>query len=82
MRARKAGGLNGYVCLGLTSSLAGGVSADDEFKIEEAKWDNEKARLTIKGKGTEDGLTVTVSNAAGSVVIGSDDVDDEKWKLR
>jgi hypothetical protein len=70
------------LCLGLTLSLAGGVSAEDEFKIEEAKWDDEKARLTVKGEGTEDGLTVTVSNANNFVVIGSDSVDDEKWKVR
>lgn len=70
------------LCLGLAASLVGEATAEDEFKIEEAKWDDEKARLTIKGKGTDDGLTVVVSNANSNVVIGSDEVDDGKWRLR
>lgn len=55
--------------------------AGDGFKIEEAKWDDEKSRLKVKGKG-KDGLTVTLSNASTANSLGTTEVDDEKWKFR
>ena len=56
---------------------------DDEqaFIIEEAKWDSEKNRLNVKGKGSND-ESVTVTNASTSTVIGSDNISDKKWKVR
>ncbi len=58
------------------------VSAgDDGFKIEEAKWDDEKNRLTVKGKG-DNGKTVTVSNVDTTAFVGDDEVDDDKWRVR
>lgn len=55
--------------------------ASDGFKIEEAKWDDERNRFTVKGKG-DNGRTVSVTNADTGLLIGSDDVDDEKWRVR
>ena len=57
------------------------VHAEDGFKLEEAKWDAEKARLTVKGEGI-DGETVTVSNAGDDTFIGNDLVEDNKWRVR
>ena len=59
------------------SSFAG----DNEFIIEEAVWDKEKERITIKGKG-QNGKLVTVYNAGSDNVIGTDEVDDEKWRVQ
>lgn len=55
--------------------------SDSPFIIEEAVWDGEKSRITIKGKG-QNRLTVTAYNAATNAVIGSDKIDDEKWRVR
>ena len=53
-----------------------------EFKLKEAKWDSEKKRLKVKGKGRR-GETVTVSNAGSGLFIGSDDVNkDDKWEVK
>jgi len=62
-------------------ALPGNIWADDGFKIEEAKWDSEKNRLTVKGKG-DNGSVVTVSNADSTAFIGDDEVDDDKWRVR
>ena len=59
--------------------LSGLVMADD-FKIKRAEWDSEKSRLVVRGEGRDD-RQVIVTNAANSVVIGSDEVDDEKWRV-
>ncbi len=56
-------------------------SNNHAFSIEEAKWDHEKHRLTVKGKGSND-RTVTVSNADTGSVVGKDTVNDDKWKVR
>ncbi len=64
-----------------TAVLSMDVNADDGFKIEKSKWDAEKNRLTVKGKG-ENGETVTVTNADTAMLIGSDEVDDDKWRVR
>jgi len=53
---------------------------DSSFKIEEAKWDPEKKRLEVKGKGHND-RTVKVTNAATGLLLGSDIINDEKWKV-
>ncbi len=55
--------------------------AGDGFTIEAAKWDDERNRITVKGKG-DDGRTVSVTNADTGLLLGSDDVDDEKWRVR
>ncbi len=59
------------------------ASADDGFKIEEAKWDREKRRITVKGK-KERRETVSVVNAYDPrQVVGTDnDRDDEDWRVR
>ena len=54
---------------------------DPSFYIEEAVWDEDDEKLKIKGKGDDDQL-VTVTNAASDKVIGTDEVDDEKWRVR
>ena len=51
------------------------------FYIEKAEWKQDKNRLEVKGRG-RDGETVSVSNAASGMLLGSDEVDDDKWKLR
>ncbi len=56
-------------------------SHKNKFTIEEAKWDAEKSRIKIKGKG-RDGREVTVYNAATDDFIGSDTVDDNEWKVK
>lgn len=60
------------------------ISSKDEsgktFFIEEAKWDAEKVRLSINGKGDNDDV-VTVSNADTAAVIGEDKIDDGKWQV-
>ena len=55
--------------------------AADGFKISEAKWNNEKNRLIVKGKGT-DNLIVTVSNASSELVLGDTRVRGDNWLLR
>jgi len=59
------------------------ANADNaEFIIEKAKWDADKNRIEVKGRGS-DGQTVTVTNAANiDIVIGEDVVDDDKWRVR
>ena len=53
----------------------------DDFKIEGAKWSNEKNRLEVKGKG-QDNRTVTVMNAETASILGTDNVDDDEWRVR
>jgi len=57
---------------------------DDEhesrFKISEAKWDDEKARLKVKGEG-RNARTIRLFNAASMQQLGSDIVDDDEWKI-
>lgn len=53
-----------------------------EFKLEEAKWDDEDHRLKVKGKGSK-GEIVKVSNANSGAFIGDDEVDkDSKWEVK
>lgn len=54
--------------------------AGDGFKIEEAKWDAEKNRLKVKGKG-KNRRTVTLSNAGTSDILGTKRVRDKKWRF-
>lgn len=66
------------MCISLPGiSSAGG----DRFKIEEAKWDREKSRLNVKGKGMED-KTVTLMYAFDQTVINSKTIDDDEWKFK
>ena len=58
-----------------------GVTWADDFRIEETKWDAEKNRIQVKGKG-RNGRTVTVTNADTGALVGSDQVDDDKWRVR
>ncbi len=60
----------------ISTSWAG----NDEFKIKEAEWKNEKGKLVVKGKG-QNGNTVTVNNADTFIPIGSTSVNDGKWKI-
>ena len=60
------------------------AQADDDdrrFSIEEAKWDREKSRLQVKGKGRS-GRTVVVSNDRSGQLLGSTEVDDREWRVR
>jgi len=63
-----------------TTALAGSIEDGDGFSIEEAKWDTEENRLTVKGKGNDEKI-VTVSNADTSAVIADDEVDDKEWSI-
>jgi len=56
------------------------LAAADDFKIKRASWSSERSRLLVRGEG-RDGREVTVTNAGNGVIIGSDDVDDEKWRV-
>ena len=51
------------------------------FSIKEAKWDAEKSKIKIKGKG-KNGKRVSVYNAASNDLIGTDKVDNKKWKVK
>lgn len=51
------------------------------YRLEEAYWDDEDNRVTVKGKG-DDNRLVTVFNASSNQPIGSDRVDGEEWKVR
>ncbi len=57
------------------------IHAGDGFKLEEAKWDDEKNRITVKGKGDR-GKTVTIQYAANEEAIGTKRVRKEEWKFR
>ena len=51
------------------------------FRIDEATWKAEGARLEVKGKGSN-GATVVLSNADTLIVLGQIDVDDDEWTFR
>ncbi len=55
--------------------------SDSNFFIEEAVWEAGDERLEIKGVG-RDGREVTVYNAGSNDVIGNDEVNDGKWRVR
>jgi hypothetical protein len=56
------------------------LAAADDFKIKRASWSSEKSRLLVRGEGQDD-RDVTLTNAGSGAVIGSDEVDDEKWRV-
>ena len=58
------------------SAMAGGG-----FKIEAAKWEKAKKRLTVKGKGRK-GKKVTLSYAANGEEIGSKRIGKKGWKFQ
>ncbi len=78
--------LNNLTGWGISSLLllcitTGSTASDHKFKIEEAKWEQEKSRLKVKGKG-ERGKTVNLfSAAAQDVRIGTAIVDRDEWKI-
>ena len=51
------------------------------FEIEEAKWDRERKRITIKGKGA-DNMEVSAFSVFSDTFLGKDEVDDDEWKIR
>ncbi len=55
-------------------------SGASPFKIKEAKWDDEKSRLKVKGYGTKK-LTVTIKNAASLLVLGQKRSEKSDWKF-
>lgn len=74
------GGVAAAVLLGLLLS-SGPLLAGDGFKIKEAKWDQEKQRLTVKGKGKKE-RTVTLMYASNHEVIATQTIDDDEWKFK
>ncbi|MGB5776176.1 MAG: hypothetical protein WBP89_16100 [Sedimenticolaceae bacterium] len=54
----------------------------DRFVIESAYWDAEKSRLTVSGKGRDNREVVVTNAGASGALIGSDSVDDDKWRVR
>ncbi len=73
--------LTGLYTLILLIFMQTSQADSNQFKIDEAKWDQEKSRLKVKGNG-RNGLDVTVSNAVSGNTIGSDQVDDDEWKVK
>lgn len=67
--------------LAFFSTLPAAAIAGDGFKIEEAKWDDEKNRLQVKGKGDKR-ETVTLTNADNGNFIADKYLDDEEWRIR
>lgn len=67
--------------LALLLSVPTAATADDGFKIEEAKWNSEYKRLTVKGKGRE-GKTVILQYAGTLTEIASRRIDDDEWRFR
>lgn len=57
------------------------ILAEDDFRIDAAKWIAKEQRLDVKGKGLP-GSTVTVVNARTLAVIGTDRVGGDDWKVR
>jgi hypothetical protein len=57
------------------------LERSDTFRIDEAKWTAEDARLEVRGKGSN-GATVVLSNADTLIVLGQIDVDDDEWTFR
>jgi len=62
-------------------SFSGVAYADDTFQISDATWSDEKNRLEVNGKGINN-LTVTLSNASTSLLLGSDIVASEEWRVK
>jgi len=56
-------------------------ASDDEFKIDNAKWNSERNRIEVDGKG-RDNRTVTVTNADTGALVGTDEVDGSDWRVR
>jgi hypothetical protein len=55
---------------------------DENFSIRSAAWNADKSKLVVRGKG-KDNHRVTVVNAFdASQTIGSDRIDDDKWRIR
>lgn len=78
-------------CLTLTVGISAVSFADSDessqtqtvvdFKIDSARWDADKSRLEVKGKG-QNGQSVTVTNPVTSTLVGTTDVSRSKWRLR
>ncbi len=81
-RISRCAGAGGMAALFLSLLIGTGPAlAGDSFKIKEAKWDSEKQRLKVKGKGREN-LSVTLMYAADGSVIASQRIDDDEWKFK
>ena len=69
----------------LLSVLCQAAIADDKkdtkFLIKEAVWKADDGKLKVKGKG-KNGKKVSVYNAATDSLIGTDKVEDKKWKVK
>lgn len=73
--------LTGLFVLSLSVFFHPSYADENKFTIEEAKWNSEKSRIIIKGKG-QNGKAVTVSNAATNNTIGTDEVNGKEWRIR
>jgi len=67
--------------LAMTPLIVTSAFADDEFKIDNAKWNSERNRIEVDGKG-RDNRTITVTNAATGALVGTDRVDGSDWRVR
>ncbi|MBT8126751.1 MAG: cytochrome C [Gammaproteobacteria bacterium] len=56
-------------------------SADAAFQIDRASWDDERNNLRIRGEG-DSNQTVTVTNADTGALIGTDEVNNQDWRVR
>lgn len=73
--------VSAYTLLALIVSIPGAAAADDGFKVESAKWDRERHRLNVTGKG-KSGKTVTLGYSANDEVIGTKTVREGEWRFR
>ncbi len=71
----------GMFSLLLLCITTGSIASDHKFKIKEAKWEQEKSRLKVKGEGRK-GKTVTLHNAKTLDMLGSTIVDDDNWGVK
>ena len=56
-------------------------SADAAFQIDRASWNDERNHLRIRGEG-DSNQTVTVTNAGTGALIGTDEVNNQDWRVR
>jgi hypothetical protein len=65
----------------VSTVLSSTAIASDDFRIDEASWDDEKNRLQVKGKGDKY-KTVTVTNADTGEFIADKFIRDDEWRIR
>jgi len=73
--------LVGLFSCNATADSGESESSEYKFSISKATWDADKSRLKVKGKGVK-GLSVTLSNANSSTILGEKRIEGKKWKFK